>query len=257
MLTTDEKSSLRKNSNEREIMGSFHPDQEYIGGYTPNDGTVEFYGRVRSQINSEHTVLDLGGGRGAWFEDDPCDYRRSIRYLKGSVKELIAADVDQAVLQNRTCDRSIVYDKTVPLPDKSVDIIVSDYVIEHVVEVDHFVSEIRRLLKPSGWFCARTPHKLNYVALGTRIVPNSNHASFLKGAQPGRKEEDVFPTAYKLNTLKSIKRSFEGFGDFSYVFRPDPAYFFGSKGIYRAMKVVHQLAPAPFSGNIFVFLRKN
>lgn len=143
-----------------------------------------------------------------------------------------------------------------PLPDKSVDIIVADYVLEHVQDPVNFALEVRRLLKPSGLFCARTPHKYSYVAIGARVVPNRRHSNYLTRLQPERKSQDVFPTAYKLNTLSAIERYFIDFKNFSYLFRADPAYFLGNKQAYHFMENIHRLAPAWFSGNIFVFLQK-
>lgn len=80
----------------------YRPENSFLGEFTPNDGTIEFYGRIRAFAQPDHTVMDLGAGRGAWFEDDTCGYRRQIRALKGHVREVIAADIDEAVLEKST-----------------------------------------------------------------------------------------------------------------------------------------------------------
>lgn len=237
-------------------MAAYRPANEFIGGYTPTDGTIEFYGRIKALARPGHKVLDLGAGRAEWFEDDECEYRRMTRLLKGHVSEVIAADVDKAVINNRASDRNLVFDGTIPLPDQSVDIIVADYVLEHVVDPEGFAADVRRLLKPGGLFCARTPHKYHYVSVGARMVKNQNHARFLERLQPDRKPEDVFPTVYRLNTLKDISTTFRDFEDYSYLIRSDPAYFGGRKPIYRLLEVVHHLTPSWFSGNLLVFLRR-
>ncbi len=234
-------------------MGNFDPDSNYLCGYGPNDGTVEFYSRIKAFARPEHVVLDLGAGRGAWFDEDSCEYRRQARLLKGRVREVIAADVDDIVLKNKSSDRNILINKVVPLPDQSVDIVIADYVLEHVQEPCHFSDEVRRLLKPGGLFCARTPHKYCYVALAARAVPNNMHASFLKKIQGNRESIDIFPTVYKMNTLKSIKKFFPDFEDYTYTFRADPAYYFGSKLIYGLQNWMHQITPAWFSGNLFIY----
>ena len=41
---------------------SFDPADEMVGGFTPNDGTVDFYLRVNSLIDNQSIVLDLGAG---------------------------------------------------------------------------------------------------------------------------------------------------------------------------------------------------
>lgn len=234
----------------------YRPEDNFLGGFTPNDGTIEFYGRIKALTQPDHTVLDLGAGRAAWFEDDTCRYRKQIQALRGHVQEVIAADIDEIVMENRSSDRNIIIDKVVPLPDNSIDILIADYVLEHIQDPEHFASEVRRLLRPSGVFCARTPHKCSYVALGARMVPNKKHSNYLKNLQPERKSQDVFPTAYKLNTMSAIQRHFGGFENFSYIFRPDPSYFFGRRWAYTALDAVHRFTPNWFSGNIFTFLRK-
>lgn len=235
-------------------MSGYDPSSNYLCGYTSNDGTLEFYSRIKAFAKPEHVVLDLGAGRGAWFDEDPCEHRRQTRLLKGRVREVIAADVDEVVLQNRSSDRNLIMNETVPLPDQSVDIIIADYVLEHVQEPSQFSEEVRRLLKPGGLFCARTPHKYCYVAIAARVVSNKRHISALKNIQPNRKGFDVFPTVYKMNTRVDIKKLFGAFHDYSYIFKADPAYFFGSKFIYGLQNAVHHVAPAWFSGNLFIYL---
>ena len=70
------------------------------------------------------------------------------------------------------------------------------------------MAEIERILKPGGWFCARTPNKWGYISLGANLIPNSLHVRFLKFLQPDRQEEDVFPTRYRMNTIAALKTHF-------------------------------------------------
>ena len=37
--------------------------ERMIGGFSPLDGTVEFYGRVNAIVKTHHVVVDLGAGR--------------------------------------------------------------------------------------------------------------------------------------------------------------------------------------------------
>jgi SAM-dependent methyltransferase len=181
--------------------------------------------------------------------------------LKGNVARVIGLDVDRAVLTNRTVDAAHVIELSGrwPVDDASIDLIVSDYVIEHIADARWFADEVRRILKPGGWFCARTPTKYNYVAVGARMVSNLKHARLLKLAQPGRKSEDVFPTEYRLNTRTDVERAFgaDRFENFSYIYCSEPQYFFGRLWIYKAFLLAHRLLPPALVGNLFVFLRKS
>lgn len=231
-----------------------------LGGFSRYDGTIEFYTRVKLLTGSGAQVVDLGAGRGAWYEDDDSEFRRNTRLLKGHAGHVLGLDVDPVVLQNRSLDsaRLIEPGKPWPIADASIDVMVSDYVLEHVVDVDAFRDEVLRVLRPGGWFCARTPTRFNYVCIGARLVRNSRHSSVLDHAQPGRRSEDVFPTAYRLNSRSDIRRTFPAalFEDYSYLYGGEPQYHFGRAWVYRGFQLLHKLLPANLTGNLFVFLRR-
>lgn len=231
-----------------------------VGGYSAFDGTVEFYTRVGLLTTPQSRVLDLGAGRGAWFEDDASDFRRQVRLLRGRVAEVIGCDVDPAVKDNRAVDTAhvIVPGEPLPLASGSVDLVVSDYVFEHVEDPLALGQELNRVLRPGGWVCARTPTKYNYVCLAARLVSNLRHASVLRWAQPGRKAEDVFPTVYRLNNRSDLERAFPPalFEHHSYVYTFEPQYHFGRAWVYRALALAHRFLPASLHGNLYIFLRK-
>ena len=66
----------------------YDPTKNFIGGFSDNDGTIDLYLRVNFLINHNFTILDFGTGRAAWFEDDDCVTRRSIRLLNDKWKGL-------------------------------------------------------------------------------------------------------------------------------------------------------------------------
>ena len=142
------------------------------GGYAHDDSTVAFYLRVNSLISPASVVCDLGAGRGAELEKAE-EFPRSLRRLKGRVAHLAACDVDRAVLENSHVDEARLIDSNGRLPyaDESFDLVYSDWVVEHVEDVGQFASEVYRVLKPSGWFCARTTNKWGYIGIGARIIP--------------------------------------------------------------------------------------
>jgi SAM-dependent methyltransferase len=231
-----------------------------LGGFTAYDGTIEFYSRIRALINEDMVVLDFGAGRAAWFEDEDSGFRRSLRSLKGKVKEIIGCDLDPAVLENRAVDRTIVLTRGAPLPfaDSSIDMVISDYVFEHVENAAELALEIHRILKPGGWVCARTPTKYNYVTIASRAVSNLKHAKILRLVQPSRKAEDVFPTVYELNSRKDVESVFKtsDFDNYSYIYCFEPQYHFGKAWVYRMFRVIHWLLPASLQGNLYIFLKK-
>jgi SAM-dependent methyltransferase len=235
----------------------FFPETR-AGGFSRRDGTVEFFTRVNALLDNTATVLDFGAGRGRGALEDPIPFRKHLRSLQGKCTRLVAVDIDDAVLGNSAVDEVhlIKMGERLPFPDDSIDLVVSDMTFEHVTNPDHTVGELKRILKPGGWICARTPNRWGYVGVGANLVPNRLHARLLKYLQPNRQEVDVFPTAYKLNTYGALKAHFpaDQFFNATYGYTPEPAYFAHAQFAWWLMLALERLLPnrlAPF-WHIFV-----
>ncbi len=241
------------------LIAQFYPEVQ-AGGYTSIDGTVEFYGRVNSLLKPSMTVLDFGAGRAAWYQDDPCEYRKGLRLIKGKVTRVVGCDVDTALLVNASIDQAVLIQENAPLPfkDNSFDLVLSDYTFEHIRDPDSISRELVRVLRPGGWICARTPNKYGIISILTRMVKNSYHTRLLARVQPERKAIDVFPTAFRLNTLRDINKYFDPgrFKNYSYRWDPEPAYFFNKKPIFFMTILLNRFLPQVFRANIFIFLQK-
>jgi SAM-dependent methyltransferase len=237
---------------------SFNPNSHLPGGFSSNDGTIEFYSRVKFFLRPHHKVLDYGAGRGEWFYNDKISYRRELRSFKGRCFEYVGCDIDSAVLTNKTVDKAFLIDAegNIPFSDESFDLIICDWVLEHISKPDEFTSEIKRVLRPGGVFCARTPYKYNFISLLAAFFSNSMHSKILKFVQPERLKEDVFPTCYKMNTFRDLTNSFSCYSSYSYIHMPEPAYFFGSALLFKLQSIAYKILPRRAFGNIHVFLIK-
>ena len=237
----------------------FTPSNGYLGGFSPFDGTVEFYGRIHSIVRDrEFVIADVGAGRGQWYFEDDVAYRRELQFLRPLTARLIGIDIDPKVLDNvTTTENRLISGKHFPLEDESVDVVIADWVFEHIDNPSDFVNEVNRILKPGGYLFARTPHKNSYVSLFARVFSNKFHVRVLKFVQPSRLNVDVFPTKFRMNTMKKIRQLFPDLENYSYIFTPEPAYFFGNRGIFKILLHLHKHAPSFFCGCIYVFLQKN
>jgi SAM-dependent methyltransferase len=130
--------------------------------------------------------------------------------LRGPGRQVIGIDVDPVGVENPVIDefRLIGDDGVWPLDDASVDLAVSDFVLEHVTDPPAFVSELTRTLRPGGVFIARTVSRASILSMAARAVPNAKHSRWLNVLQPGREEHDVFRTAYQMNTRKDLAALF-------------------------------------------------
>lgn len=243
----------------KKALTTFYPEVA-VGGYTRVDGTVQFYLRINALLKNDMTILDLGAGRGEAFEEHPDDWKTQLMNFKGRCQKVIGADVDPAILSNKSLDQAFVIgvDNRLPLSDASVDLIVSDHTFEHVDNPSPFCAEILRVLRPGGWLCARTPNKWGYISIGARLVPNSLHTKTLRFLQPHRKAIDVFPTRYRLNTFGELRKHFSEGSWQTYIFtwNAEPAYFSQSVVAWFLMLALFRILPSRLGSTFMFYARK-
>lgn len=110
---------------------------------------------------SEVKLLDVGCGDGKF----------SLEIMKRtSPCELYGIDNNKSIIkesQMRGIDVIIVDAQHLPFLEESFDIVVTNQVIEHVLNVDQFLNEVRRVVKKNGIFLLSTP---NLCALHNRLL---------------------------------------------------------------------------------------
>ena len=146
-------------------------------------------------INPESVLLDGGCGRTAPV----------LKTFAGKVKRRIGVDLVEFTSPIDGIELIRTDMGEVPLPDNSVDVIMSRSVMEHVVDPPKVYREMWRILKPGGYFVFLTGNLWDYSALVAMLVPNRFHPWIVARVQ-GRKEEDVFPVAYKTNSYGAVQK---------------------------------------------------
>ena len=185
--------------------------------------------------------------------------RRELKILKGKVQKVIGLDIDPAAEENPYIDEFYLLRGDVwPLQDNSVDLCISDAVLEHLERPEFFFSECARVLKRGGYLAIRTANAWNWVSICGRIIPNKWHSKVLAKVQPQRKEVDVFPTLYKCNTIPKIRRMLDkyGFEHVVYGYEAEPSYLGFSRFAYWLGTLHQRFAPGFLRPAIFVFARK-
>lgn len=237
-----------------------HYPEARFGGFADIDQVTVFYTRVRALMDPSFTVLDIGCGRGKQA-DDPIPTRRRLKTLKDACERLIGIDLDPAAGENPCIDefRMMQPHEAWPLEDASIDLALSDYVLEHVDDPRLFFSECRRVIRPGGLLCMRTTNVLSYYGLASLLTPNIAHAAIIgRVYTKPRQTADVFPTRYRCNTLGAVRGMLErhGFEHCVYGYQSDPAHFGFSRILY-AFGVLHQrMAPAAIKPAIFAFAER-
>ena len=230
-----------------------------VSGFSNIDQEVAFFSQVAALIRPNHVLLDFGAGRGEYYTDEPVRYRRLLQDFRGRVAHVDGCDIDEAVLENPTLDAAKVFAPGQPLPyeDGRFDIVVSRYVFEHVEDPTWAANELLRVTKPGGWICALTPNKWGYVAIAAKLVPKRLYGKLLHRVQPHRREEDVFPTVYRLNRPSDVKRHFGHLADVHhYSMSAVPSYHFGSAGMLRFLLVLHRFLPPALDLGLAFFIHK-
>jgi SAM-dependent methyltransferase len=232
-----------------------------VGGFTRRDGFVEFYTRVNALLDESSVVLDFGAGRGLWATEPLPVYSRQLRAFHERVARVVGIDVDEAVLQNAALAEAHVVAPggRIPYDDAIFDLVLADHVLEHVSAADAPVvaGEILRVLRPGGWLAARTPNKWGMIGLGARAVPNRLHTRFLHRLQPGRKDEDVFPVEYHMNTRRQLRGLFPPPHEVVvYGHTSEPTYVGQSRVAWRAAALLGRLTPPPLEPTLMIFVQK-
>lgn len=234
--------------------------ERLAGGYTRDDGTVQFYLRINALLSREAILLDFGAGRGRQFDIPDPGFSEKLQKFQGKVAKVIGTDIYDGVLHHPYLDERHVTPPGHPLPMQpaSVDIVVADWVFEHLEDPAQFVGEMERIVKPGGWVCARTVNKWGYVGIGAQLLPNSVHGSVVRRLIPVAKLEDVFPTHYRLNSLGDVRRRFvaANWENYSFATNTIPRYFGSSWALFRLTELYQKLMPAGLSTDLFIFLRR-
>ena len=127
---------------------------------------------LAGQIASEHLhryalACDLAEGRDVL--DIACGEGYSSALLAQRARSVVGVDIDKAAVDHAQRkyggDRARFLEgqcTAIPLPDASVDMVVSFETLEHIREHDVFLSEIRRVLRSGGIVVISTPERGEY-----------------------------------------------------------------------------------------------
>lgn len=156
---------------------------------------ARFRNRILARLRPDSVLLDLGAGRG---------FRPAMDF-RGCAARICGVDPDPCVLENRCLDEAKVLEgAAIPYPDATFDLVVSDNVLEHLDDPVAVFREVLRVLKPGGLFLAKTPNRWHYVPVLAAVTPETFHKFY--NEKLGRKAEDTFPTRYRANSERAIKR---------------------------------------------------
>ena len=149
---------------------------------------------VLREVGPTKDLLDLGAGAGIVPEMN----------FKGLARRVCGVDPDPRVVENPYLDEGREgLGESIPYPNGTFDVVVSDNVLEHLDNPLEVFREVHRVLRPGGVFLAKTPNRWHYVAIGASLTPHSFHRKFNEGR--GRASVDTFPTRYRANSRGQLE----------------------------------------------------
>jgi SAM-dependent methyltransferase len=233
-------------------------------GFAGSDGTLPFVLRLHSILQPGDRVVDFGAGRGAAF-NNATGVKRKLLDLRQAGVTVVGVDVSADVLDNPTLSEAVVIRPGEPLPfaDASIDVVFAEWVCEHLEHPTAVLRDIRRVLKPGGWFAFKTPNRWHYSMLVARLVPDRHHEAVLRMAQPNRLAEDIFPKFYRMNSVGACRRVVTDAGmsiRFITTHEPSPAYLDFSTVAFLAgigyQRIVDGLSLGFLRKNIIAFAQR-
>lgn len=152
--------------------------------------------RIGRLVTPESRVLDAGCGWTLPF----------ARKIAPQVAEVVGVDLGIDFTPPEPNVRAIQGNlEALPVPDASMDLVMSRSVLEHLDHPERVFREIGRVLKPGGHFVFLIPNFFDYVSIASWLIPNRLHGFLVEKIQ-GRDPKDTFPTHYKANTVPTLQK---------------------------------------------------
>lgn len=162
--------------------------------YTDHTSPFERFTAEAQRMVKEQSVV-LHGGCGA---DDSMG-------LRAVARKTIGIDLDEWIARNTDLDLAVIGELCyMPLRDRSVDIVLARWVLEHMSNPALFFHESARVLRPGGQLLLMTTNQYHYFALAVRMTPLRFQRWFVKNVFGGS-PDDVFPTFYRANTSRRLR----------------------------------------------------
>lgn len=205
-------------------------------GWRPSGDQLEAI--VRGYVTRDSNVLDLGCGRGGVAEV----IWRDVRLAAG-------IDPDMASLSgHRAAGMPVVRGvaEHLPFANDSFEVVVSVWVLEHLVDPLGAFIEVRRVLRPGGHFIFLTPNLRNPLMVMNRLgkaLPALQRR--LVARVYGRDEADTFPVQYRANTERDINAYAQASGLRVQELRvvPDPTYLAMNGILFSASVMSERFMP--------------
>ncbi len=158
---------------------------------------------VSGCVTAETAWLDVGCGESLFPQN-----ANLARDLSQRAKLLVGVDPSENVQRNPYVHERAMCMLEDYVTDHAFDLITLRMVAEHVTDPDRMIRAMARLLRTGGRVIVFTVNLYTPIAILSMLVPNRFHYA-IKRRFWGGEEKDTFPTAYRMNTRRQLRRLFE------------------------------------------------
>jgi len=192
----------------------------YLQGNT--ELNKEFPSWITQNCDSASIVLDVGAGNGRTGH---------AQVIKQEVACLVGIDPDDSINVHPCLDEryQVTVEDFANDHCRDFDCLYTRFVLEHVANPHDFLVACRSLLKPGGMLFSVTPNLWHYFGMATKLCASLGIEDWLLTRLIGvqAKNSYHFPTMYRLNSMRVLKRALEqaGFREVEFIFFDPPQGF--------------------------------
>lgn len=160
------------------------------------DAGTRYRDLVAAAVTPETRLLDLGCGRDSL----------AAEAIQGA-RQSVGIDLDPADLRhNATVGLALLANgEALPFAPASFDVLISQWVVEHLARPERVFDEIARVLRPGGQAILFTTNANNYVPLISRLTPDALQSGALRRWLK-RPAHESHPTHFRANTRRRLRQ---------------------------------------------------
>ncbi len=190
--------------------------------------------------------IDVGGGKSVFP-----DSRELSKELAARCKLLVGVDPSDNIDDNLIVHQRVKCVLEEFQTRDVFDLATLRMVAEHIQSPERAVESLARLIRHGGHVVVYTPNRWAPVSIAASLIPNGCHSLFTRLLWNTR-QEDVFPTYYRMNTRRRLRTVFGsgGFTEAGFVHAADCSTFqrfrltcFGELCLWRFFHALHITYP--------------
>lgn len=195
---------------------SWGPKLRIRSGYFSPDDYYECV--VKRIVEQGSRWADVGCGRNIF----PHNVRLAGELAKRA-SFVLGIDPDETVKENRfISERFQGFVEDTPSEYSDFDVVTLRMVAEHIANPDAAIGRVSQLIRVGGYVVIYTPNKWSPMSLAAAATPFQIHHP-IKKILWNTEQKDTFPTEFKLNTRKDLRKfcSLAGLEEVMFVFLDD------------------------------------